>query len=66
MKEVYILILIQEDYQRIYGIFDNYIQASEELKNLQLYNEYCHYGELKIFRYDINALYMKENNEEIK
>lgn len=63
---MYILILEQEDYRRIYGIFDNYLIAEENKKNLLKYNEMCEYGELKIYEYEINRLYMKENETDIR
>ena len=63
---MYIIILEQEDYRRIYGVFDNYIQAEAIKNKLKKYNEMCEYGELKIYEYEINKLYIKENMEEIR
>lgn len=66
MKEIYILILEQEDYSRIYGVFDNYIEAEQTKLNLLKFNEMCKYGELRIYNYETNKLYMEENQNYIK
>lgn len=65
MKEVYVLILEQEDYSRIYGIYENYLKAEEDLNNLKRYNEMCDYGTLHIYRYDIDKLYIKDKREPV-
>lgn len=57
MDEVFILIKEEEDYRTIYGIFTTIIEAMTQKNMLKKYNEYCNYGELKIYRYNLNEVY---------
>lgn len=61
MKEVYLLEYQFEDENRVYGIYDNYIKAEEDMYNLKKFNEYNQYGELHIIAVELNKLYLKEH-----
>lgn len=57
MDDIYVLILEQEDYTRVYGIFTTYIEAETQKAMLLKYNESCNYGELHIYSYKLNTIY---------
>lgn len=61
MFDLYALIYEEEDYSRIYGIYNDYILCYDDLLNLRKYNESISYGKLKIIGFNVNKLYSKEN-----
>lgn len=58
-KEVFVLQYDFEDERRIFGIYDDYLKAEEDLHLLQRYNEgICKNGTLSIISYNINQIYV--------
>lgn len=66
MKEVYLLEYQFEDENRVYGIYDDFIKAEEDMKNLRKFNECNQWGELHIIGFELNKLYIKETLEIIE
>ena len=51
---------IYEKANRVYGIYDDFIKAEEDMKNLRKFNECNQWGELHIIGFELNKLYIKE------
>lgn len=62
-KWLFLLIEQQEDYTKIYGIYDDYQKAEIDYYNLKKYNVI--YGKLNIYKLDANKFYSNENYERV-
>lgn len=62
-KDLFLLIRQDVDFSTIYGIYNDYIQAESDYYNLKKYTVI--YGELHIFKLDVNKFYQDENYEKV-
>ena len=63
MKEMFILIQQEIDYTTVYGIYDEYVKAEQDYYNLKKYR--VMYGELNIYKLDINKFYTNDDYEKV-
>ena len=58
-NDVFVLEYNFEDEKRIFGVYNDYLKAEEDLHLLQKYNEgTCKYGTLSIINYGVNQIYV--------